>query len=179
MSKREELMERYKRGEKLEFLFFYGHRSAEGVVDMACLSQWYPCTFQVDGIEYRTAEQYMMAQKAVLFGDEVTRKKIMEAAGPSEYKKLGRKVQHFKESVWEEKKYFIVLQGSLAKFSQNEALKSFLLSTKDKILVEASPYDTVWGIGLGKNEPDVHNPMKWRGENLLGFALMEAREALK
>ena len=94
-------------------------------------------------------------------------------------KALGRKVEGFEQSVWDKYKYSIVLNGNYAKFIQNQDQLDFLLSTGDKVLVEASPYDTIWGIGMQETDPQVHNPFLWKGENLLGFALMEVRNELR
>ena len=145
----------------------------------ACFSQWYECKFTVDGVEYHTAEQYMMAQKAVLFGDKEVLQKIMSADNPAVYKSLGRQIRNFDEKIWNEHKFQIVVNGNMAKFSQNPELLDFLVKTGDRILVEASPYDRIWGIGKSKDDFDIENPFKWKGENLLGFALMEVRENLK
>ena len=121
----------------------------------------------------------MMAQTAVLFGDKEVLQKIMSADNPAVYKSLGRQIRNFDEKIWNEHKFDIVVNGNTAKFSQNPELLDFLLKTGDRVLVEASPYDRIWGIGLAKDTPDIENPFKWKGENLLGFALMEVRENLK
>lgn len=176
---REMITEKYNNEENLKYIFFWGHTQKDEKVTKACLSQWYPCDFVVEGVTYYTAEQYMMAQKALLFQDKETFQEIMEAKHPKEYQVLGRKVRGFKEKIWNEKKGQIVIDGNYAKFSQNEALKEFLLTTGDRILVEASPYDKVWGIKLAENAPDIENPATWKGENMLGFALMEVREILE
>lgn len=160
-----------------ELLLFYGHRVTKTVTE-TCLSQWYPCQFEVDGVIYTSAEQYMMAEKAKLFGDEEIRDEILSTDDPRKCKALGRKVKNFDEAVWDKEKEFIVLKGNTKKFLQNDALRNFLLSTGSKVLVEASPTDRVWGIGLGKNNPDALDPKKWRGKNLLGFALMDVREMI-
>ena len=160
-----------------ELLLFYGHRVTKTVTE-TCLSQWYPCRFEADGVTYTSAEQYMMAEKARLFGDEETRAEILNTSDPRRCKALGRKVKNFDKAVWDQKKSIIVQQGNTKKFLQNPALRDFLLSTGDKVLVEASPTDRVWGIGLGKNHPDALDPKKWRGQNLLGFALMNSRSFL-
>ena len=91
---------------------------------------------------------------------------------------LGRKVKNFDEKKWNETKYSIVFAGNLLKFSQDENLKDFLLSTKNDIIVEASPYDKIWGMGMSADDEFVENPTRWKGENLLGFALMEVRDEL-
>ena len=160
-----------------ELLLFYGHRVTKTVTE-TCLSQWYPCQFEVDGVTYTSAEQYMMAEKARLFGDEKIRTEILRTSDPRKCKALGRKVKNFDKAVWDKRKENIVRNGNFEKFMQNSALRSFLLSTGDKVLVEASPTDRVWGIGLGKNNPDALDPKKWRGQNLLGFILMAVRNEM-
>lgn len=158
-----------------ELLLFYGHRVTKAVTE-TCLSQWYPCRFEVDGVTYTSAEQYMMAEKANLFGDEEIRAEILNTDDPRMCKALGRKVKNFDKAVWDKNKEDIVRNGNFEKFMQNDTLRNFLLSTGEKVLVEASPTDRVWGIGMGKNNPDALNPQKWRGQNLLGFTLMAVRK---
>ena len=158
-----------------EMLLFYGHRVTKAVTE-TCLSQWYPCQFEVEGVTYTSAEQYMMAEKAKLFGDEEIRAEILNTDDPRMCKALGRKVKNFDKAVLDKEKEHIVRKGNTKKFLQNSALRNFLLSTGDKVLVEASPTDRVWGIGMGKNNPDALDPQKWRGQNLLGFALMNVRD---
>ncbi|MCQ2469830.1 MAG: NADAR family protein [Ruminococcus sp.] len=162
-----------------EFLFFWGHRPASGgKITKSCLSQWFECEFTADGVKYHTAEQYMMAQKALLFGDNDVFELIMKADDPKEYKSLGRKIRNFDDKLWNDNRTDIVIKGNIAKFSQNKAMKNFLLDTADKVLVEASPVDCIWGIGLSADAPDASKPEKWRGSNLLGFCLMEVRDKL-
>lgn len=175
----EELIRRVDRGEELSFVLFWGHTENPGKVTKACLSQWYPCCFVIDDIKYCCTEQYMMAQKALLFDDQETYEKIMASDRPKEIKALGRGVRSFEQSKWDEHKYSIVLNGNIAKFSQNERLKDFLLGTGDAVLAEASPYDRVWGIRLSADDPSAKAPKCWQGENLLGFALMETRDILQ
>jgi len=160
-------------------VFFWGHTRTVGKMTKACLSQWYPASFVVDGLTYRTAEQYMMAEKARLFHDEGTCARIMAVAEPYACKKLGRLVSGFDATVWDRHKGEIVVRGSIAKFSQNAELKEFLLGTGNAIIVEASPYDAIWGVKLSIDDPLIRDPRNWRGENLLGFSLMEARDALR
>jgi ribA/ribD-fused uncharacterized protein len=164
----------------IDFLFFFGHQpSKDGTITQSCLSQWWIQPFQDnEGTNYTSAEQYMMAGKARVFGDNEVLAEILASDNPADVKKLGRKVANFDDKTWQNHKYEIVKQGNIFKFSQNEDLKTFLLATHTKILVEASPYDTIWGIGLGKEHVNAPNPALWRGQNLLGFALMEVREAL-
>ncbi len=177
---RDVLIERQANGETLKFLFFWGHRpAASGKVTKSCLSQWWDCQFTVDGMTYHTAEQYMMAQKAVLFGDKTVLAKIMAAGNPAVYKKLGREIRGFDPVIWAKHNTDIVVAGNLAKFSQNPELLEFLLHTGDRILVEASPKDRIWGIGLGERDAAASSPKDWQGTNLLGFSLMEVRDRLK
>jgi ribA/ribD-fused uncharacterized protein len=120
-----------------------------------------------------------MWEKAVFFGDMVTAALILKTPSPSQCKKLGRIVLNFKADVWLREGYAIMIDINMAKFSQNSKLKAILLSTEDKILVEASPYDTIWGIGLYHEDDKVLDEKNWKGQNLLGKALMEVREKLK
>jgi hypothetical protein len=142
------------------------------------LSQWWPVTFTVDGVSYPSAEHWMMAGKARLFGDEEGLAAVLRAASPGAVKAAGRKVCGFDEERWAAACYDIVVAGNLAKFGQHPDLRDFLLSTGEKVLVEASPYDRIWGIGMAATNADVERPSAWRGLNLLGFALMEVRERL-
>ena len=165
------------RDEMPEILLFYGHKTTDEITEM-CLSQWYPCEFEAEGTKYTSAEQYMMAEKARLFGDEEIRAQILKTSDPAICKKLGRKVRNFNQEKWNKNRENIARKGNFYKFSQNAKLREFLLSTGDKILVEASPRDRIWGIGMGKSNPDALDPAKWRGRNLLGFAIMAARKKI-
>lgn len=161
-----------------DFLFFWGHEDRGKGLSKACLSQWWPCWFEVEGLYYNCTEQYMMAEKARLFGDDETRSMMMLEHNPMAIKKLGRRVRGYDDDVWRSARYGVVVKGNAAKFSQNEDLLQFLKGTAGKVLVEASPKDTVWGIGLDESHPDAINPARWHGENLLGFALMEVRDII-
>ena len=176
----ESMLERYSNGKRPEFLFFWGHRpSTNGTITKSCLSQWWECSFEVDGIRYTSCEQYMMAEKARVFKDEEVFNRILRETSPKNIKALGRKVKNFNSDVWDKVKFDIVVKGNYAKFSQNKELFEFLMHTGDKILVEASPYDTVWGIGLRESDMNSKYPHKWRGQNLLGFALTEVKDRLR
>lgn len=172
------IIEKFQRKEEMKFLFFWGHTVKEEVTK-SCFSQWFPASFEEDRRKYLTAEHYMMAGKARLFDDEKILEKILQSETPNEVKSLGRKVKNFDPELWNEHKYEIVKKGNLLKFSQNPKLKGFLLSTEDKILIEASPYDNIWGIGMLESDPRTQDPSLWNGENLLGFALMEVRDELR
>lgn len=165
------------RDEMPEILLFYGHKTTDEITEM-CLSQWYPCEFEAEGTKYTSAEQYMMAEKARLFGDEEIRAQILKTSDPAICKKLGRKVRNFNQEKWNKNRENIARKGNFYKFSQNAKLREFLLSTGDKILVEASPRDRIWGIGMGKSNPDALDPAKWRGRNLLGFSIMSVRKKI-
>jgi ribA/ribD-fused uncharacterized protein len=160
------------------FLFFWGHRASRNSLAKSCFSQWYEAAFTVEGERHPTAEHFMMARKAALFGDETIRTRILRAPTPLEAKQLGRRVANFDETVWERERFAIVVAANHAKFSQNPALRAFLLATRDKVLAEASPLDSIWGIGLAADHPDAAHPARWPGLNLLGFALMEVRARL-
>ncbi|HEY0255035.1 MAG TPA: NADAR family protein, partial [Kofleriaceae bacterium] len=141
-------------------------------------SQWYPCAFTVEGVRFNCAEQYMMYGKAKLFGDEEMLNRILAATHPKQHKALGRKVKGFDDKRWTANRETIVAAGSRAKFTQNEELKRVLLATKNTELVEASPYDKIWGIGLSAEDPKAQDPRKWRGQNLLGKILTQLRDEL-
>jgi ribA/ribD-fused uncharacterized protein len=174
------LLEAIRSGLCPKYLFFWGHRPLPGgEIGKPCLSQWWPASFTVDELRYPTAEHFMMAEKARLFGDEETRARILTATSPGEAKRLGRDVRGFDESVWGRSRVEFVVRGNLAKFGQNSELSSFLLNTRDQVLVEASPVDRIWGIGLAAADGRAENPEQWQGLNLLGFALMEVRCLLR
>jgi ribA/ribD-fused uncharacterized protein len=168
------------RGQQVNYLFFWSHRpNSDGKIGRTCLSQWFEASFDVDGIRYHTAEHYMMAAKARLFDDRIILAEILAATHPRQVQKLGQKIQNFQEEVWFTHRFQIVIDGNIAKFRQNQQLKEFILSTQPQVLVEASPDDRIWGIGLAADNPNIENPYYWQGTNLLGFALMEARSILQ
>ncbi|SOD65720.1 hypothetical protein SAMN06297387_12322 [Streptomyces zhaozhouensis] len=166
-------------GRPLKYLCFWGHRAGrnDGPGPWV-LSQWWTAPFTVDGVTYPTAETYMMAGKARLFGDEETAARVLAAPHPGAAKALGRQVARFDEETWRAGRMEIVVRGNTAKFAQHPALRDYLLATSGRVLVEASPVDRVWGIGHAADDPRATSPTRWRGENLLGFALMRVRHAL-
>jgi ribA/ribD-fused uncharacterized protein len=174
-----ELAARAARGERLKYLHFWGHaQRPDGRPGPGCLSQWYPAPFTVDGTRYATAEHWMMAAKARLFGDGEAERRAVAAGHPAIAKKAGRTVRGFDEEVWRRERFGIVVAGSMHKFGQDQDLCAYLLGTGRRILVEASPLDRVWGTGLAADDERAGDPARWRGLNLLGFALMEARRRL-
>ncbi|MFI1098001.1 NADAR family protein [Streptomyces sp. NPDC020917] len=166
-------------GRRVKYLHFWGHRpQRDGSAGPGCLSQWWPSPFTVDGVGYATAEHWMMAGKARLFGDAEAERKAVAAGHPRTAKSVGRTVRGFDEQVWERERFALVTEGSVHKFRQHPDLRDYLLGTGSRVLVEASPLDRVWGIGLAADDPRAEDPAAWRGLNLLGFALMEARARL-
>ena len=139
-------------------------------------SQWHPSPFQINNIWFNCAEQHMMANKASLFGDNDALFKIMNTIEPIDQKRYGREVKNFVQEVWNAKAKSIVYGGNYAKFTQNEDMKKELLVTVGTTLVEASPEDTIWGIGLRKEDPRAQNRNTWKGTNWLGEVLTEVRD---
>jgi len=170
---------KYKRSDEFKTLLFW----------RGPLSQWWYSPFIINGEEYNCAEQYMMAQKARMFGDVSAATKIMRTKGlyttqqdftkyPKKQQALGRKVRNFDPVAWNAIARDLVLRATLAKFSQHYNLLAALASTEGYTLVEASPYDKVWGIGMGDNEQAAFNPSEWQGSNWLGYVLTETRRYL-
>ena len=167
-------------GKDPNYIFFWGHHARDdGQIAKSCFSQWWPSNFTVDGDLFVTAEHWMMAQKAALFSDIEIYNKIIETSDPKAVKELGRKVKNFEPNIWDQEKFEIVVNGNFHKFKQNEDLKEFLLSTDDRVIVEASPLDDIWGIGLKQDDKNARHPGLWQGPNLLGFAIMTARDLLR
>jgi len=175
----EELLEFISKGKKVKYVLFWGHQpSTDGSISKSCFSQWYKATFEIKGYNYPTAEHFMMAEKARLFNDELVLNRILKAQSPGEAKKLGRLVNGFNEEKWLEHRFDIVCRANYTKFSQNPKLKQFLINTRTKVLVEASPVDKIWGVGLAATHDHIYNPRLWKGLNLLGYALMDVRDKL-
>lgn len=142
------------------------------------LSQWPKSEFFVNDIKYNCAEQWMMAKKAELFEDFDTLDQIMSESSPKEQKALGRTVQNFDLPIWEANARRIVYRGNFHKFYQNDEFREALFATKGKTLVEASPVDRIWGIGLAEDNPDALDRTKWLGKNWLGETLTKVRDDL-
>lgn len=166
-------------GRQFSYRFFWGHTPrVDGAISDAVFSQWWPCRFEEDGQVYTSAEQYMMAGKARRFGDAEALAEILATDDPARCKELGRAVRGFDSAAWNAARFDLVTRGNVAKFGQDPALRAHLLATGDAVLVEASPRDRIWGIGLGAGSPRATDPTSWRGQNLLGFALVRARGVL-
>lgn len=142
-------------------------------------SQWHKAPMIIDKIEYNSCEQYMMHQKALIFGDGDVAKQIMQETNPKEQKKFGRMIKNFDKATWDKNCLAIVYEGNLAKFRQNPELKEEMLNTGDRIFVEASPLDNIWGIGMSENDIGVDDPSFWQGLNLLGQALNLVKNQIK
>jgi ribA/ribD-fused uncharacterized protein len=151
-----------------QFEFFYG----------GPFSQWYSLDIVIDGVTYNTAEQYMMAMKAKHFGDEDAYQKIMKAKHPSDQKAIGRQVKNFDAVAWNAVSRDYVYKANLVKFS-NPFMADYILSTGDKEIVETSPTDCIWGIGLSESDPGRFDKSKWRGTNWLGEVLMKVRNNIR
>lgn len=154
-----------------QFTFFWKNRSP--------FSNWYPSIFTHNGIRFTRGEQYMMYQKAMLFGDTDIADAILKTDDPAEQKNLGRRVSNYNDDIWSAKRVDVMVAGLFEKFNQNPKLKDALLNTGTSTMVEASPVDKIWGIGLEETHPDATNPSKWPGLNLLGIVLMRVRDKIK
>ncbi|MEX3984130.1 NADAR family protein [Paraburkholderia sp. EG287A] len=142
-------------------------------------SNWHVLGFRESDIEFVHSEQYMMWCKAMLFGDAATAAAILKETDARTIKYLGRAVKGYQESAWQRVRMPMMVRGCWLKFSQNAAARAEILATGDRILVEASPYDMLWGIGLTEDDPRALDQQRWLGRNLLGEALMEVRRLLR
>lgn len=152
-----------------DYVFFWG----------SIFSNWAKCTFIHEGLTYTSAEQTMMAAKAKLFGDVGSYYDIINTDNPEEQKAIGKTIIGYDDAKWAAVRYRVVADAIYSKFSQNKEFSTILLETGNKKIVEASPYDKIWGIGMHASDPDILDESKWKGENLLGKALMEVRDRLR
>lgn len=178
INNRDELVSYLSTGAKVKYIFFWGHQSDSDEVTKTCLSQWYIAPFISEGITFMTAEHFMMAEKAKLFSDYDAMERIILANEPGKAKRIGREIRHFNEDIWLKHRVEIVIKANTLKFEQNAELKIFLLKTGNRVLVEASPVDTIWGVGVAADNLKINDPAAWRGLNLLGFSLMAVRDKL-
>ena len=139
------------------FIFFW----KPNVGDYGWLSNWHISDFKIKDVSYTSVEQYIMSSKAVLFKDNGCEKKIMGTNNPNAQRSLGRKVKNFDEKMWDANKEQILYDGLYAKFSQDDDLKEKLLATGNKTLVEASPFDRIYGIGLRMDDSRALNKKTW------------------
>ena len=161
----------------MEKLFFWGHTEHGSKVTKACLSNFYPCEFEFNDKMFNFSEQCFMYQKALLFNDYEIAGQILKETDVRKIKALGRKVKDFDNELWDKHKEDFMYNACYAKFSQNDELKDFLLNTGNREIVEASPVDSIWGIGFSSDNA-MENINKW-GQNLLGKTLMKVRAELR
>lgn len=159
--------------------FFGACYEPDGSIGLGCLSQWWQAPFFEQGHRFQTAEHFMMWCKAIIFGDAEVARQILQTQSPKEAKALGRKVAGFDADVWDAHSQAVVLAGNMAKFTHHPELAEVLLDTGDTLLVEASPYDRIWGAGIAADDPRIHDTSQWLGQNRLGIALMDVRAALR
>lgn len=157
-----------------EIICFDGPEESHGF-----LSNWAISNFTKDGTSYFAMEQYIAHQKALTFGDEEIAGKVMASFDFEEMKALGRQVRNYDNRVWNGIRQIVIYNGLLEKFRQNPEMKAQLLATGDAVLAEAEDSDGIWGIGLSMEDPARLDMQQWQGQNLLGFALMQVREALR
>ena len=150
-------------------IYFYG----------SCYSQWAMRNIVVDNVTFNCCEQIMMAEKARLFKDNESLNIIMSSESPATQKRQGRKVKNYDDNKWQEVCRDVVFKANYAKFTQHDDLKKKLLDTGDKVIVEASPYDSLWGVALGPWDDAILDPANWKGKNWLGEAIMKVREKIK
>lgn len=140
------------------------------------LSNWYSSYFVKDNVEFSSMEQYMMYSKAMCSHDKIIAQQILQTDDVARIKELGRLVSNYNDQIWSGVRQIIVYEGLVEKFSQNKELRDALLNTGDAVLAECAVKDKVWGIGLSMTDPKRLEQPLWRGQNLLGFALMMARD---
>lgn len=154
-----------------DFTFFYSSSHP--------FSNWYMCPFVHNGHEFNCGEQYMMYKKAMLFKDHDVADMIMQQGHPRNQKFLGREVRGFVKKVWDAKCKPIMVEGLTSKFMQDTYCLTTLLDTGDTTIVEASPTDKIWGIGMSEDDPRATNPKLWQGTNWLGDVLMQVRDEIR
>jgi len=157
---------------------FYGHTNESGEINATCFSNFYPAPFTYQGWEFSTSEQALMASKAMLFWDHARFNMIVQADTPALAKRYGRQIENYDDTIWSAVRLEIMTKILHAKFEQNPELCEYLKSTNGLTLVEVSPTDKIWGVGLSLNDDAWKNPANWQGENLLGRALMRARQLI-
>ena len=158
----------------MNFIFFHKPNEENGY-----LSNWWLSDFTIDNITFSSMEQYMMYQKAICFNDTDTAEKILKISDVAQIKALGRLVKNYDDNHWNGVRQIVVYEGLLAKFSQNDGIKNQLKTTKDAILAECAVQDRIWGIGLSMKDENRFDRAKWKGQNLLGYALMKVRDKIK
>lgn len=157
-----------------EFICFHKPEEENGY-----LSNWYQSRFSFRGTDFSSVEQYMMFRKAIMFGDDSARNRILSTDDVAEIKQLGRSVRNYNDKLWGGQRQLIVYQGLLAKFAQNDELRLRLLNTGSAVLTECAVTDKIWGIGLSMDDDRRFLIDQWQGSNMLGFSLMQVRNVLQ
>ena len=142
-------------------------------------SNWHPCQFVYLDNTFHSTEQAFMWRKAMCFKDKETADKILLTTDSQQAKRLGRLIKNYNEEIWGTARFWFMVYVNIQKFKQNPNLKKLLIDTENRILVEASPYDKIWGVGLEEENPLILDEKNWLGTNLLGKALMEVRNMIK
>lgn len=166
----------------INLVFFWKpYPKEKGTIDASCCCQWWRSRFKHEGVYFKTAEHAMMYGKAKLFNDQKAMKAILEEDKPHVAKSIGRQVENFDNEQWDDYSYDLVRDLNYQKFNQDPRLKRWLLGLPDNtLLVEASPYDRIWGIGLEDlGQPEISDYRNWVGLNKLGFAVTEVMQRLK
>lgn len=160
------------------YVFFYGHTEGR---PFACFSNFYPSKFTADGKNFNCSEQYFMKKKQEMFDPTNVQlaNAIMAETSPAKIKAFGRQVKNYDETKWNQERYRVMKEALMYKFGQNQNMKQILMSTGNKILCECTNLDKIWASGLHITDPDRFDETKWKGQNLLGKALMEVRNELK
>lgn len=174
------LLDRIASGLQPGYIYFWGHRPLPDRIGPSCMSQWFASGFEYDGNYFQTAEHWMMYHKALVANDLSSAAAVLAEPSPRAVKSIGRKIRGYDDKEWAIYKFSVVVKGNILKFGANRKLKTYLLGTGDTVLVEASPLDTKWGIGMNPEDAKkLNDPAQWQGTNLLGWALMEARDQLR
>lgn len=144
-------------------------------------SNWYPCKIydEFSKLNFENTEQAFMWYKANLFKDDEVKKQIELTGNPKLVKQLGRQIKNYDDVIWNEARFGWMLAVNLMKFSQHQYLRQALIETGTRTMVEASPLDKVWGVGLDENNPLILDERNWQGQNLLGKVLMRVRESIQ
>ncbi|VTU42571.1 MULTISPECIES: NADAR family protein [unclassified Variovorax] len=156
---------------RTEIVTFWGAQSP--------LSNWNIGKFTSRGIDFNCSEQLMMYRKAELFGDATSMAAILVEPDPREQKALGRAVSGFVKPIWDAASEAVLFEGLFDKFTQVASAHGVLMASEEKLIIEASPTDRLYGVGLAAYDPRILDTETWRGANRLGYLLMRVRSAIR